>query len=456
LWMTSGAEATTALVSDTNSGFAHSHPSDLTVVETRLYFTALDSSGVRGLYYSDSPYTSATAVTVTGADPAPSLAQLTAVGSKLYFVANFGGVPTLYAHGGTGAATKKPETAGGTDIRINTGVDPSILALGDVAIIRGAPIAGVNYELYYSDSDDSTSTSATLLKEINTGATSSPILTEDAIYNDTTLFFTADDGTNGRELWKTNGTPASTMMVRNIYQDSSGAQDSSPTELTVVDDKLFFKAIDGASAVNDAELWVSESPFTDAIKLTQYANDSQIANLYAVGDELLFTASENNAATNGVYKSDGTVAGTVRLRGGIANADTPSFNELYAHVGSVVFFVMNWVQGAADMGKELWVTNGELNGTRVVDDIYPGDADGLTDHDDFANVNDYLIFVANNGSNGDELWVTDGEATTPVMLDNFNPNDHSGTAPQLLGVTSDAAYYLIDDGVSGITIYKIE
>src|SRR5258707_2987758 len=44
-----------------------------------------------------------------------------------------------------------------------------------------------------------------------------------------TLFFSADDGSSGRELWKSDGTDANTQRVKNI---NPGGASSSPGELT--------------------------------------------------------------------------------------------------------------------------------------------------------------------------------------------------------------------------------
>ena len=38
-----------------------------------------------------------------------------------------------------------------------------------------------------------------------------------------TLFFTADDGIHGRELWKTDGTAAGTVLVKDITPGAHGS-----------------------------------------------------------------------------------------------------------------------------------------------------------------------------------------------------------------------------------------
>jgi ELWxxDGT repeat protein len=70
------------------------------------------------------------------------------------------------------------------------------------------------------------------------------------------LYFQADDGASGVELWKTDGTDAGTVLVKDI---SPGAANSNPSGLTVFNGALYFRADDGVSGI---ELWKTDG--TDA------------------------------------------------------------------------------------------------------------------------------------------------------------------------------------------------
>ena len=66
----------------------------------------------------------------------------------------------------------------------------------------------------------------------------------------------ADDGTNGDELWKSDGTSSGTVMVKDIH---SGSSSSSPYELAAVGNTLYFGANDG----NGDELWKCDGIVTE-------------------------------------------------------------------------------------------------------------------------------------------------------------------------------------------------
>ena len=65
------------------------------------------------------------------------------------------------------------------------------------------------------------------------------------------LYFNADDGINGFELWKTDGTAGGTVLLADINPDGS----SYPEYLTNCNGTLFFRADKG---VNGSELWKSD------------------------------------------------------------------------------------------------------------------------------------------------------------------------------------------------------
>ena len=56
------------------------------------------------------------------------------------------------------------------------------------------------------------------------------------------VFFSADDGANGRELWQSNGTEAGTQLVDDINPGSGSAH---PENIGASAGLLFFSAEDG-------------------------------------------------------------------------------------------------------------------------------------------------------------------------------------------------------------------
>ncbi|MDD1474197.1 hypothetical protein MEO41_23205, partial [Dolichospermum sp. ST_sed4] len=101
--------------------------------------------------------------------------------------------------------------------------------------------------------------SISLFKDIYTGVSygsgnsSSPSYL--TVFNGS-LYFRADNGINGAELWKTDGTDQGTVLVKDIYTGvSNGSANSSYLSyLTVFNSSLYFSARDG----NGAELWKTD------------------------------------------------------------------------------------------------------------------------------------------------------------------------------------------------------
>ncbi len=104
------------------------------------------------------------------------------------------------------------------------------------------------------------------------------------------LYFTADNGQHGRELWKVNTDVPffnyDAVRVKDIHPGASGSNASS---LTAAGDRLYFSADDGT---NGKELWTSmgTTSTTQMVNNLVTSGSSNPARLKWGGDHLFFTA----------------------------------------------------------------------------------------------------------------------------------------------------------------------
>ncbi len=103
------------------------------------------------------------------------------------------------------------------------------------------------------------------------------------------VYFSADDGINGRELWKTDGTTAGTVLVVDIFP---GSGSSGPADLAVSNGALFFQADDGLLG---RELWKTDGSAlgTEMVADINAGNgSSNPQELTDVGGALFFQATD--------------------------------------------------------------------------------------------------------------------------------------------------------------------
>ncbi len=256
------------------------------------------------------------------------------------------------------------------------------------------------------------------------------------------LFFKADGGVFGEELWRTDGTLTGTVQVRDIYTGPIG---SSPTRLTDLGGALFFSAVSPGSG---RELWTSDGTMTGTLLVKDIYPGGMSGDprrLTAVNGALTFIAAEPNTGLE-LWTSDGTTSGTRLVRDinpGAADSypSPPDPNDVIAIDGTVFFSADDGVHGI-----ELWKSDGTLTGTVLVKDIYPGAGDSSPDK--FANVNGTLYFRAISEVLGIELWKSDGTITGTVVVKDINPG-LGNSMPSDLFPVNDRLFFNAVDGVTG-------
>jgi ELWxxDGT repeat protein len=395
----------------------------------------------------------------------------------LYFFADDGSGNSLWQTEGTLETTSKintPSTLEGFDNLIN--VD------GDIFFTAFDSASGTGRELYVYNGS-----SISLVQDINPGASSGIDSNSQFFVADGKLYFTANDGTFGNELWVTEGTSATTTRLTDIAASSASSDasrfvfasngnnkalyftatnegfnesvyqynivsdtvtqigtgtnelesDSLPNNLTLANGNLYFNADGGASVSNS--LWVIENA-ASSTTLTQVAASSAFGGGDAVGyaeftafnGTLYFVADDGTDNTNAIWRVTSGNAGVERVAklGGTDSLNAEQLTVLSNGASETLYFVGD----TTSEGKQLWAISDANVGTA---NLTLGSNTGSYEVTSNLRSVDNLTVV---GSGTPTLYFTASQLDT-VLIDG-NPQEIDVTGSEL---------FKVDGALSGIS-----
>jgi len=408
MWASDGTGAAARRLSDIRPGVDGSYPYDLVDVNGTLFFMAFDGI-VAGLWRSDGTEQGTRFVA-----PVPAwTAEAINVGGTLYFANDDPSSGSeLWRSDGTELGTAMVK-----DIRPGPmGSSPSLLTNVNGTLFFFADNGHDGWELWKSDGTAAGTVEVMNLLRETLGSNPMPLADVGGV-----LFFAADDGKYGGELWRSDGTAAGTHRVRDINPLPGASSlpiwptclpycDTLP-QARAVDGILYFAADDGSSGV---ELWKSDGTEAGTMRVKDiFAGPygSQPYGLTSWHGALFFWANDGEGWD--LWKSDGTEAGTVIVRD-INSYLLPSSagnSPLLVEMSGSLYFAGDGWPG----GRELWKTDGTPEGTMQVADLVPDSAGSFPS--ELTNVGGTLYFATVEAyTSHSALWKSDGTAdgTAPV------------------------------------------
>jgi ELWxxDGT repeat protein len=463
LWQTDGTEAGTKIVKDILPGSSPSFPKELTAYNGKLYFIAYTPQLGNELWVSDGTDAGTTVVKdinplgslegvkfiryckslnllFLAADDATNkgfelwksdgtsngtvfLADLVSGSSgsfdnsfigfdfrnKFYFVISSTGFNRLLCStDGTSTDTK---------IIHSVGVYSSESFAQNVVSIQEKSSFAINDSLLIYRLGDFTNTGAEpfvtngasngsrLLKDIFKGFRRGSIPTDFVKLGNSFLFSATTNG-DGKELWKTDGTEAGTILLKNINLKSAGSDGFSFRN--TINNQLIFYANTEASGF---EVWRSDGTTNGTVLLKDIypgIESSRPSPFFKFGNNLYFSATDS-VSGNELWRTDGTTQNTVLVKN-INNVFRDSDPIEFTALGNkFIFYATDTISG-----RELWISDGTDAGTTLLKDITVG-RNNTNFRSNLVELNGSLYFLASTtASANNKLWKTNGTTTGTI------------------------------------------
>jgi ELWxxDGT repeat protein len=255
-----------------------------------------------------------------------------------------------------------------------------------------------------------------------------------------TLFFHPDSGpyyaSEGTQLWKSDGTAAGTVSVKNFAGTGNTISSSDGDDFFNFNGKLLFRTNTGKNtSTRGYNLWISDGTDTGTVLLKSITDRPQY---WQEMNGIVYFGT-----AGGLWKTDGTPGGTT-----LVSSVKPSGASAMANInGTLLFSGDDGVHG-----PELWKSDGTAAGTVMVKDV--NTVSCCSGPSGFVNWNGNLLFVGNDGVHGGELWLSDGTDAGTQMVTDINPGSASGVTGNP-AVVNGTVFFSGQDPAHGSELWKM-
>jgi ELWxxDGT repeat protein len=386
LWVTEGTTDNTRRLTDINPGEGHAMPLDsrLEGAGGLLYFIASPTlnSGDETLWRSDG--TEAGTFSLGGISAhAPQCGRWTAEwNGRVWFFGRTGqgALVELWSTDGSVAGTRR-ELELPPEIRFLPPCNLNVTASGIVFASGYVATAGT---LWRTDGTDAGTIrlGGILPAGAGPGPGSLPYFAKAGGF----VYLLAEDVSAGRELWRTDGTPAGTTLVADLTPGDAGAQDFA---IGALGTGVLFSYRSAPGTVNG--LWRIATPgaVPERIKAGTIGT-----RLPLVGNDRYFTFEDSG--TQSLWITDGTAAGSREVVN--PGAGQPLGISQFAAGDTFLFFGRT----ADASGEQVWFTNGQASGTHKLSNFAAGT---FSMNPDTVVLNDRAIFYRDDNVHGGEPFI---------------------------------------------------